>query len=161
MLAWRIGTDTRDYAADDTTGKGAELAGGRWNRPGTPLLYLSGSRALACLETLAHVGSEPLLPLNRFLVEFHLPEGVWGARTVFPRDEHVGWTAQPPGLVSLDWGTRWAQEGRSALAEVPSVIVPEEANLLLNPLHADADRISVRKVRPWRYDLRLGFRRDE
>ena len=44
VSVWRIATDTPDYTADDTTGKGAELTGGRWNAPGTPLLYASGHR---------------------------------------------------------------------------------------------------------------------
>ena len=69
---WRIAADTPTYEADDLSGKGAELSGGRWNRKGTPLIYASVSRALACLETVVHLTQTPL-PLNRYLVEIRVP----------------------------------------------------------------------------------------
>ncbi len=155
FLCWRVAADTPDYQADDATGRGAELEGGRWNRPGTPLLYASTSRALACLETLAHFGSTRSLPLNRYLVSIALPQALWDARTRFVAEDHVGWDAEPPGQVSLDWGTEWARSRVAAAAEVPSAIVPEETNVLLNPLGRGFDRIAFRKVRRWLYDPRL------
>jgi len=65
---WRIAAETPDYEAHDLSGKGAEQTGGRWNRKGTPLIYTSVSRALACLETVVHLSSGDALPLNRYLV---------------------------------------------------------------------------------------------
>jgi len=152
-FVWRIAADTPDYGSDDLTGKGAELTGGRWNRKGTPLLYTSPSMALACLETLVHLG-EPL-PLNRYLVQIDVPEAAWNARTRFNAAAHVGWDAEPAGLVSLDWGTQWAQSSAALVAEVPSIVVPEELNVLLNPRHADAGQLVARKIRRWTYDARL------
>lgn len=64
---WRIAADTKDYPADDLTGKGAEITGGRWNQKGTAMLYTATSRALAGLETFVHLNSGGL-PLNRYLV---------------------------------------------------------------------------------------------
>jgi RES domain-containing protein len=157
---WRIAADTPDYGADDRSGKGAEIEGGRWNRPGTPMLYASCSRALASLETLAHFGSNPVLPLNRFLVEITVSDELWKDRVVFDPEAGVGWDAQPAGLVSLDWGTAWARNRTSVLAEVPSVLVPEESNVLIDPLHPEAGRVGVRKVRRWLYDPRLGVRQN-
>lgn len=150
---WRIAADTPDYGSDDLTGKGAELTGGRWNRKGTPLLYTSPSVALACLETLVHLGDP--LPLNRYLVQIDAPEAAWSARTRFNAAAQVGWDAEPAGLVSLDWGTQWAQSYRAVLAEVPSIVVPEESNLLVNPRHPDAGQLVARRVRRWTYDRRL------
>ena len=152
-FVWRIAADTPDYGSDDLTGKGAELTGGRWNRKGTPLLYTSPSMALACLETLVHLG-EPL-PLNRYLVQIDVPEAAWNARTRFNAAAHVGWGAEPAGLVSLDWGTQWAQSSAALVAEVPSIVVPEELNVLLNPRHAVAGQLVARKIRRWTYDARL------
>ena len=152
---WRITAETPSYGADDLTGKGAEVTGGRWNRKGTPLLYASGSAALACLETLVHLAGGMPLPLNRYLVEIRVPEPIWAARTRFEVTRHVGWDAEPAGLVSLDWGTRWAQSLQAVLAEVPSIVVPEEPNLLVNPRHPDAAQLSARKLRRWTYDQRL------
>lgn len=151
---WRIGSDTPDYAADDLRGIGAKQSGGRWNRKGTPMVYASTSRALACLETLAHLGSADL-PLNRYLIEISPTATDWTARVVFDSAAQVGWDAQPPGLVSLDWGTAWSNSRSSLLAEVPSVIVPEESNILINPLHPDAAALAARKVRRWSYDSRM------
>jgi len=152
---WRIATDTPDYGSDDLTGKGAELTGGRWNRKGTPMLYASPTIALACLESLVHLGSADPLPLNRYLVEISVPQALWDARTRFDAAMHVGWNAEPAGLVSLDWGTEWAQSLSALVAEVPSIVVPEESNVLLNPRHPDADQLVARKVRRWTYDARL------
>src|SRR5690606_10959013 len=109
---WRIAADTPASTADDRTGKGAELTGGRWNEKGVPLLYSSKSRALACLETLVHLNSGGL-PLNRYLVEVLILADAWAARERFADGTHVGWDAEPPGRVSIEWGTRWARDGRS------------------------------------------------
>ena len=154
VSVWRIATDTPDYTADDVTGKGAELSGGRWNARGTPLLYASASRALACLETVVHLTSGLALPLNRYLVRIDLPADVWAARTVIDAAQHIGWDALPPGRVSIAWGTAWAREAATCIAQVPSVIVPEEHNLLINPRHPDAARITITQQRRWLYDPR-------
>jgi RES domain-containing protein len=150
---WRIATDTPDYGSDDLSGKGAEITGGRWNRKGTALLNTSQSIALACLETLVHLGDP--LPLNRYLIQIDVPEAAWNARTRFNAAAHVGWDAEPAGLVSLDWGTQWAQSSVALVAEVPSIVVPEESNLLLNPRHPDSGQLVARKIRRWTYDARL------
>jgi RES domain-containing protein len=152
---WRIATETPDYGADDLSGKGAERTGGRWNRKGTPLIYTSTSIALTCLETLVHLTGGMSLPLNRYLVRVSVSPTAWRKRMIFDPTEHVGWDAEPPGLVSMDWGTQWARSGASLLAEVPSVVVPEESNILINPAYKGAGRLNVRKLRHWRYNLRL------
>lgn len=154
-VVWRIATDTPDYEADDLGGKGAEITGGRWNRKGTPVIYASTSRALACLETVVHLGGGNPLPLNRYLVEITIPAALWESAVEFEPARHIGWDAEPAGKVSLDWGTGWVRGKTSLLARVPSVIVPEEHNVLINPLHEDAGRIRAIKVRKWTYDQRL------
>ena len=154
---WRIATDTPDYGADDLSGKGGEKTGGRWNRKGTALIYGSASIALACLETFVHLAGGVPLPLNRYLVRISISPTAWRKRVVFDPAAHVGWDAEPSGFVSMDWGTQWARSSTSLLAEVPSVVVPEESNILINPAHASAARLSARKLRQWRYDLRLSI----
>lgn len=154
MTLWRIGADTPDYEAHDTTGKGAETTGGRWNRIGTPMVYTSTSRALACLETIVHLGGKTL-PLNRYLVKVTVPMGAWNAAMEVDPGKLVGWDAQPAGKASLDWGTRWAAQKSTLLARVPSIVVPEEINVLINPAHPDASSVRASKVRKWHYDARL------
>jgi RES domain-containing protein len=153
IRAWRIATDTPGYTADDLTGAGAKISGGRWNRPGSALLYCASNISLAVLETFIHLGAGGL-PLNRYLVELAIPDDVWD-RAIVLHAPPVGWDAIPTGKVSLDEGDRWLKANRSALLIVPSVIVQEEWNVLVNPMHADAAAIAARKVRKWTYDPRL------
>jgi len=157
MQLWRIATDTPHYRADDLSGTGAKITGGRWNRPGTALLYAAESIALAALETVVHLTGGMPLPLNRILVRIDVPEAEWAARTVFDRDAGaaVGWDVEPPGIVSLDWGDTWAAAGTRLLAEVPSVVVPEASNVLINPAHPALAALRVTRVRRWTYDGRL------
>lgn len=152
---WRIAPDTPHYTADDLTGGGAEKTGGRWNRKGVAMVYGSSTIALACLETLVHLCAGHPLPLNRYLVKIAIPPSAWRDRTVLMPAAHVGWDAEPPGVVSIRWGSEWAQSGQSLIAEVPSAAVPEEANVLINPRHRDAKRLRTWKVRRWNYDPRL------
>ncbi len=155
-VVWRIATDTPDYTADDLTGSGAKITGGRWNRPGNALLYCAENIALACLETFVHVKSAGL-PLNRYLVRIEIPDPVWKAAVqVTAENATTGWDAIPTGKISLDAGDAWVSQGISAVLLVPSVIIPEERNILINPLHADAKSITASKVRKWLYDPRMG-----
>ena len=155
VAVWRIGSDTPDYEAHDLSGKGAQKTGGRWNRKGTPMIYTSVSRSLACLETVVHFSSDDALPLNRYLVQIEIPTAPWTSRAVLDPANHVGWDAEPASKVSMDWGTTWIQGKTTLLAEVPSVIVPEEHNILINPAHPDAAKLTAVKIRKWTYDQRL------
>ena len=155
QIIWRIATDTPLYQADDLSGAGAKATGGRWNQPGLALLYASSSRALACLETMVHLNAGGL-PLNRYLVALTIPTNLWTqAQIATPETLPVGWDAQPPGQVSLQFGSNWARSRNSCLLIVPSALVPEEQNILINPTHPDAARITAQKQRRWLYDPRL------
>ena len=154
VLVWRIGIDTPDYGADDLSGEGPRRTGGRWNRPGTPMIYTSSSVALACLETIVHLVAGDL-PLNRYLVSVEIPDDVWKTAAVLETRDHVGWDAIPAGITSLQAGYQWTTAGTSALLLAPSVIVPEENNILINPAHPAATGIRAKKLRRWTYDVRL------
>lgn len=154
IALWRIASSTPSWHADDLSGAGAEREGGRWNAAGTPMVYLATTRALACLETLVGMPRGGL-PQNRILVEVRVPRAFWERRIVFPTEQSVGWDVVPAGLVSIAWGTEWAESGTSVLAEVPGVHVPEESNVLLNPRHPDAALIAAQAVRRWHYDGRF------
>ena len=155
VALWRIGVDAPEYLADDLSGKGAEMVGGRWNRKGRPVLYASTSIALACLETVVHLKQRGL-PMNQYLVKITVPMDVWAAREIQNIESlPVGWDALPEGKVSLDLGDGWLAAGASALLVVPSVVVPEECNVLINPVHPLSRHIAAQKVRRWMYDPRL------
>ena len=154
---WRIASDTPDHVAQDLSGKGAEATGGRWNRRGLPVVYASGSASLAALETIVHFAAAGL-PLNRFLVRIDVPDDLWDARLrATPASLDVGWNAVPPGKVPLDFGDAWLKDPAGPLVlEVPSVVVPEESNLLLDSRHPEMGRVKATKLRLWQYDGRLG-----
>lgn len=152
---WRIATDCATYLAEDLTGEGAKRSGGRWNSPGTPLVYTSTTRALACLETIVHIGgSAAALPLNRYLVQIDVPMTLWRKAAALERGDLVGWDALPASKTSIDWGSAWARSKEQLLLVVPSVVVPDEMNVLINPLHADVAKLRASKVRRWLYDPR-------
>ena len=132
------------------------MTGGRWNHKGTAVLYASTSRALACLETVVHLAKTPL-PLNRYLVEISVPLTAWKAARAVDPAALPAWDAEPAGKASLDWGTQWLASGATLLARVPSIIVPEEFNVLLNPAHAEIGSVKAIVLRKWLYDAR--FRR--
>jgi RES domain-containing protein len=155
QTVWRIATDTPAYEADDISGTGAKVTGGRWNTPGVAVIYTSQTRALACLETVVHLNAGGL-PLNRYLVEVTIPDAVWAnARLTTASSLPVGWDAEPAGRASIEFGTNWIRKGASVLLVVPSVIVPEEFNVLINPQHSDSSTITAAKTRKWLYDTRL------
>lgn len=152
---WRIATDAPAYEADDMSGAGAKATGGRWNEVGFPVVYASETRALACLETLVHLNSGGL-PLNRYLVAISVPDDIWAdAQRENPASLPIGWDAEPLGRASIAFGTNWVRSRNSALLVVPSVIVQEEFNILINPSHPASARITARKIRKWLYDPRL------
>ena len=152
---WRVAADTPLWAADDLAGKGAAHKGARWNHAGEHVCYAATSVSLAAWETRAHFGRGAALPWNRYLVRIDVPDPVWAARTTLAGPLPVGWDAIPEGLVSRAQGSAWLSAGRTALLTVPSVIVSEEDNVLINPAHRDALRIKAVKLRRFVYDPRV------
>ncbi len=151
---WRISKSTRDYSADDLTGAGAAMHGGRWNRKGVNAVYCSMTISLATLEALAHLGNVRIR--NAFLVKVVVPEAVWNEREyIAPDDLEPDWVAEPPGRSSIEFGTDWLKSCSAPLLLVPSVIVPEEFNVVINPKHTLAAKVRAHVVRPYIDDLRL------
>jgi RES domain-containing protein len=115
------------------------------------MVYAASSRALACLETIVHLNGGGL-PLNRYLVEIMIPDDlVASAERHDQSTAPVGWDAEPAGKVSISFGSAWVRAQSSAVLLIPSVIVPEEQNALINPQHPDAPRVQFLKRRKWLY----------
>jgi len=149
VRVWRI---TRAaYQALD--GEGARLYGGRWNPEGIEVVYTSAALSLAALEYLVHVDPEDV-PDDLVAMEIEIPDELEAERvelTELPRD----WNAVPDHPACVERGAAWARAARVPLLRVPSAIVPEEENVLVNPRHPEARRVVVRSVRPFRFDSRL------
>ena len=153
---WRIAKQTKDFKADDLSGGGAAAVGGRWNSEGNPVVYVGTSVSLCTLETLAHIGDD-IASRNRFLVAIEIPAKLMASCKVLkPTDLPVTWVVEPPGMDTMRIGDAWLKRGEELLLWVPSVIVPEEFNVLINPKHKDAHHIKAKVVRPYIYDPRLG-----
>ncbi|MDQ1919935.1 RES family NAD+ phosphorylase [Massilia pseudoviolaceinigra] len=150
---WRIAVEAASYSANDLSGTGARMMGGRWNSKGTPVVYCATNIALATLETVHYLRSGGL-PFNRYLVRVDIPDHVWDGRAVLD-PLPGGWDAVPAGLGSRVAGERWIVSAAAALLQVPSVIVPEESNVLINPVHPDAAGISATTIKRWIYDPRF------
>jgi RES domain-containing protein len=150
MRAYRI-VKAR-HALEAFSGEGARLYGGRWNRPGVPMVYAAHTRALAALESLVcYAGAERRIAFVSYEVE--VPD---------PLIQHVdaarlppGWRSGEPASVTQDIGSAWQREARSAALAVPSVLIPEELCLLLNASHPDTKRIMIAYPVPFEFDSRL------
>lgn len=151
MLVWRLVKAA--HAASPLSGEGARLVGGRWNSRGVAVVYASSSLALAALETYVHVDID-LEPLDRVAVALEIPPGLKVERLSMrklPND----WTRYPAPESLRALGDAWATRAASAILRVPSAIVPEEDNFLLNPAHPDCMKVRAVKRRPFRFDPRL------
>lgn len=151
MVVWRI---TRQaYQALD--GEGARLNGGRWSGEGRPVVYTSQSLSLAALEYLVHV--DPLLaPSDLIAMEIEIPEEPGYGAGVEPAQFPPGdWRAYPAPEWQAELGDLWVSDGSFLWLSVPSAIVPEERNILLNAAHPGMAKVHVLSTRPFGFDKRL------
>ena len=151
--AWRI--TKAKHAATAFDGEGARVSGGRWNSPGTRVVYTSETASLATLEIIANVGRTDLL-LAYVLISCTFDESLVTRidRSRLP-DSWRDFPA-PPELAAL--GDEWVRGGIAAVLEVPSAIIEHESNFLINPAHRDFGAIMVNEPRSYRFDLRLADR---
>ena len=149
MRLWRIAH--RKYALDRHC-SGAAMYGGRWNPIGLPALYCGGTIAITSFEKLVHLGTTPWPPL--VLVAVDLPD----ASAVYAPDTEMlpdGWDALPLSTTAQSFGGAWLRRGDTLTMKIPSVIVPEEANFVINPLHPDYPQVQLTALRPFSFDRRL------
>lgn len=150
MVVYRIGNC---QYIDDLTGKGAALYGGRWNSKDTYMVYTAESAALALLETVVHIGK---IPEKGFcMVALQLPPN--STETLAADKLPEGWSKNPAPDALRKTGDAFIKNGKKLGLRVPSVVMPEEYNLLLNPLHPDFKKVKVIRQRQIPIDERLLF----
>ena len=143
MRAWRLAR--RSFAELD--GAGARQYGGRWNRRGQAVVYSSEHLSLAVLEMIVHLElALEDFPADYAKIAIEVPDAL--------RIERVQ-SLPKTAAQAVEIGAHWYDSGRAVGLLVPSVIVPEEHNLLLNPGHPDFERIKARPARLFRFDPRL------
>ena len=141
-----------EHAPVAFTGEGAASFGGRWNSVGVPVVYVAGSAALAALELLVHLELEDLYE-EFVLFEVGFEESLVEAVGIekFPRN----WQSELPEPELQQIGDEWAASARSVVLRVPSAIIDDDWNYLLNPLHREFRKIKLGKPRKFRFDSRL------
>lgn len=118
--------------ANDFSGKGAELNGGRWNNVGTPIIYTSESRALCFAELLAHLQTPNWIPDEFILITIELPAN-FSILEIGLASLPAGWKNSPDDHIPRKIGDDFIRTGTQEVLKVPSVIVPNEFNFLINP----------------------------
>ena len=139
MLVWRICREAHQ-ALD---GEGSRLHGGRWNSERVSVVYTSSTLALAALEYLVHVDIEDV------------PDDLVTMAIDVPDDLPPDWNQVLDHPACARIGDQWAAKGTVLLLLVPSAVVPEESNVLINPDHPRAGDVRMVSIRPFAFDSRL------
>lgn len=152
LRAWRLVRPAFADPAAAFSGEGARRYGGRWNAPGRAVVYASEHLSLAALETLAHADRRRF-ERGYVAFEVRVPE----ALVLELRDEDVpaDWRARPVSAGARAVGDAWLAQRASVALRVPSVLVPQERNLLLDPAHPRFGDVVVGPAQPFRFDERL------
>jgi len=152
MVLYRI---ARKQYAEDLSGEGARLFGGRWNSKGTPMVYASESRSLAFAEMLVNTSMSLVQQLPEFfcLISLHIPD------RILPQEVRLtelpsNWSNYPHHPDLARYGDLWIQGNASLLLRVPSAAVRGEFNVLINPRHKELKKIKW-KMEGFPFDERL------
>jgi RES domain-containing protein len=148
LLCFRIGDPAGRYPIFDATG--SIIAPGRWNTPGSQVIYTSEHYSTALLEKLVHGSGR--LPPNQHYIEITVPRGL--TYEVFSQPSLPGWDTMP-ATVSEEFGEAWCLERRSVVLLVPSVIARVDRNVLINPAHPEFSAIQASLHQPVFWDRRL------
>ena len=125
----------------------------RWNSNGVFMIYTASSRALACLENVVHRSGEGLSK-NFRVMTIEIPRELV-IDAVRLEELSDNWGDFDQQYVTRQKGDLWVKSQKSPVLKVPSVIIPEESNYLINPAHREFDKIQVKSVDPFLFDQRL------
>lgn len=153
MIVFRI--EREKYLKTTLLGIGATMSEGfRWNSLNTKLVYTAESRALASLEIAVHLDLSEDLPNDRYFLEIEIPDNI-SILEVNINDLPKDWDAKPPTTTTQIIGDDFVYNNEAAILKVPSSIVPEEFNYLINPNHIDAKKIKAIKHHKMSFDSRF------
>jgi len=151
LRLWRLVKS--EHAATAFDGEGAFRYGGRWNSRGQRVVYASGSLSLAVLEVLVHLDPAGYLP-ELSAVAIDMPAGAITSGDFSSLDmmsRGLPWSLRQ----TRAWGDQWTGEQSSAALQVPSTIVPNESNYLLNPSHPNFAQLKIGEPEIFPMDARL------
>lgn len=142
------------YLSSAWDGGGAKRSGGRWNSIGVPVVYASTTLSLALVEVLVHLPGGILPAYSAVPIEFDESLVTSVELGLLP----ANWKDHPPPAETKTIGDRWVTDAASPLLRVPSVVVPEEFNFVLNPSHPDFAEVRIGTPIPFPFDARLPSR---
>jgi RES domain-containing protein len=150
VIAYRLVHARHSHTA--FSGEGASLAGGRWNSPGVRVVYTSSSIALAVLEVLAYRKARmPLTPRHLYRVTLDEDHVTWLQPAQLPDD----WLAYPHPTSTQALGDTWVKTGNTLALAVPSVLAPQEHNIVLNCSHPDFASLQIAGPEVFPFNPRL------
>lgn len=154
MIVYRL---SKSKFAADLSGKGAEKSGGRWNSKGTALVYTSESRALCTTEIAVHT---PLgnLPTDYKLVSIEIPDQIHIQETEM-NQLSKDWKSIPHSHSTQEIGDTFVTDGIFPVLKVPSAVVQDEYNYLINPSHPESHLITIKLIDDFSFDERLFVRK--
>ena len=153
MIVFRI--EREKYLKTTLHGIGASLSiGFRWNSINTKLVYTAESRALATLEVAVHLDLSEDLPNDRYFVEIEIPDDLT-ILEVDIKDLPKNWDKKPPLPITQNIGDDFVNNNEAAVLKIPSSIIHQEYNYLLNPYHIDIKKIKIIKSYKMDFDKRL------
>jgi RES domain-containing protein len=138
--------------ADDLTGKGAWLNGGRWNDKLTACIYASESRALAVLEYTVNVKINEI-PKALSLVTLEIPNT--GILKLKEEELPGNWKDAPAPSSTKNFGTNLLKAAKFPIIKMPSCIIPNEFNYILNPMHERSSYFKILEILDFVYDVRI------
>jgi RES domain-containing protein len=127
---------------------------GRWNREGQFVVYTASNRSLASLENMVHKMGQGVLGASFVMMVLELPDKLpitTIGRAELPQD----WKLESSYSLTQPIGSAWYEAGETLLLKVPSAVVPEEYNVVLNARHPDFAKVHIRERELFRYDHRF------
>ena|SRR5665213_2106372 len=150
MIVYRL---CRKGYTHDLSGRGAELNGGRWNGKGLPALYTSSSRALCTIEIVVHVPAG-IIPKDYYLISIYIPDNA-PINTINIKDLPASWNSNPISVSTQRIGNAFLSEQKELVLKVPSAIIKDEWNFIINPVHKDFQKVKILGIEPFAFDTRL------
>jgi RES domain-containing protein len=149
---WRL---TPPRFARVLDGEGNREVGGRWSSPGRRAVYTSSHLSLCVLEVYVHMPPELRVELAAFeAVRIDVPEDAPGTEVSIAQFATL--IASPDPLAACRAvGDEWLARGSELVLRAPSVVVPEDVNIMLNPVHPRMNEVAIVSTRSFHFDRRL------
>jgi RES domain-containing protein len=152
-IVWRLTPPAFAYSLD---GAGNRVTGARWNSPGRRgVVYTCANLSLCVLETYVHIPPSLRLTLPDFeAVRIDIPDNAPATQITIPELERL-LSMPDPESACRAIGDQWLARGTELILAAPSVVVPEESNIMLNPAHPSMRKVTILSTQRFQFDQRL------